>query len=92
MSGNAEATFDGVMTARRTAIYVACEDMDFVWSRTEVFQFDQAWKRGESITEIADSLDRDCDEVALLAIDRGRKGHIKARPGGVFGTKEGSGC
>jgi len=65
-------------------IYIACENLDFVWDAKDVFEFDRLWKERkkggktsfEIVQELAEYFDRDPDEVAILAICRGRRGRI----------------
>ncbi|MNY77987.1 hypothetical protein D3C86_2180650 [compost metagenome] len=59
--------------------------MNLVWDEREARKLDEMWKKGYDIEVIAETLERDCDEVAILIIDRARKGKIKARETGVFG-------
>ncbi|GAB7387398.1 hypothetical protein BSNK01_12340 [Bacillaceae bacterium] len=75
------------MQQSRRNIYVACEDMDFVWDERDVEEFDRMWQEGFSIWDIARAFNRDPDEVALLAMDRARKRKIKKRKNGVFGRR-----
>jgi len=72
---------------RRQNIYVACEDLDFVWDEKDVKQFDRMWEEGLSLPDIARAFGRDENEVAILAIDRRMKGYIQAREGGVWGRR-----
>lgn len=72
---------------QRQSIYIALEDMDFVWDEKDVATVDQMWSEGVSIWDIGKSFGRDPDEVALLIIDRKRKGFIGERPGGAWGGK-----
>jgi len=72
---------------RRQNIYVACEDLDFVWDERDVIQVDRMWEEGFSIDDIAKAFDRDTDEIALLVIDRARKGYIQPRKGGIRGRR-----
>jgi len=65
--------------------YLALEDLNFVWSVADVAKFDAMWKAGRSIGKIAETLKREQDEVAVLAMDRSRKSVIGPRVGGVFG-------
>jgi len=71
----------------REQLYIACADMDFSWYRDEVKQFRQWWREGVSLDEMAERLNRDVDEVAILVIDQKRKRKIKNRPGGLWGNK-----
>lgn len=73
------------MVHSRTSIYTALEDMDFHWDLKIVAEFERMWGEGMSVTEIAEVIGRDVNEVAVLALDRRIKGEIEARPGGVFG-------
>jgi hypothetical protein len=72
------------MTESRNGIYIACENLNYYWDPKEVQEFDRLWKERkkdgktsfEIIQELAEYFDRDPDEVAILAICRGRKGRI----------------
>ena len=68
-------------------IYIALEFLDFVWCESDVRRFEQMWKQGMSVLEIADELGRDVDEVIVLAIDRAKLKKIKPRPGGLLGEQ-----
>jgi hypothetical protein len=66
-------------------MYIACEDMDFVWKEHQVVLFEEMWNRGMHIKDIAKMLRRPVDEVFILALDRARAGAIAKREGGIFG-------
>lgn len=72
---------------QRVSIYLACEEMDFIWSREEVKEIDKMWNEGIEVRSIANKVQRDPDELLILIIDRARKGHITRRTGGLFGTE-----
>lgn len=80
------------MTARlpsdkcRMNVYIACENMNFLWDFSEVEKFGEMWRSGIPIDHIAKNLGRSEDEVALLAMDRAKKRRIKPRKGGVYGN------
>ncbi|WP_245864465.1 hypothetical protein [Paenibacillus donghaensis] len=57
--------------AKQTGLYIACEELNFFWSKGELDYFEFLWKQGVSIGEIAKDLERNYAEVALLVIDRG---------------------
>jgi hypothetical protein len=61
--------------------------MNFVWDEREVLEFDHMWNEGLSIPDIARAFGRDPDEVAVLTIDRARRGHISKRAGGALGRR-----
>ncbi|ARF66696.1 hypothetical protein ABNC92_20805 [Paenibacillus larvae] len=65
---------------------IACEDMDFLWSISDLKQTKNMWKLGYSVEEMAQKLNRDPDEVAILIMDLFRHGEIKDRPGGARGN------
>lgn len=65
--------------------YIALIDLDFGFSQEELKIFRSMWKVGESVFAIAEELERDPDEIAILVMDQARKGRIKQRPRGVFG-------
>lgn len=66
--------------------YVACEQMDFLWSKEEVFDFECMWHEGRTLDEMARYFKRTQEEILLLAVDRGTKGKIKQRKGGIIGV------
>ncbi|MEK5057685.1 hypothetical protein BK126_05300 [Paenibacillus sp. FSL H7-0326] len=72
---------------QRVSIYLACEEMDFTWSREEVKEVDQMWNEGIDVRSIANKVQRDPDELLILIIDRAKKGFIKQRTRGLFGTE-----
>lgn len=74
------------LSESRRKIYTALEDLNFVWDEQDVVRFDAMWKSGQSIAEIAHELQRDIDDVAVLAMDRNRRYAIRPRLGGVFGN------
>lgn len=75
------------MKEKKRAIYIALEELDFMWDQEDVKAFETMWELGWDCGRIAKELGRDPDEVALLVIDRARAGKIEPRKGGWFGTK-----
>ena len=72
----------------RLSVYVALEDVNFIWCEiTEIPIVEKMWREGAPIWEIAERVERDVDEVALLIMDRVRKGQIKPRPRGAYGRR-----
>lgn len=69
-----------------TAVIVILEDLDFGWTTADVKTFREMWRAGEGLIGIAGKLQRDPDEVALLAMHEAREGTIKPRRGGVWGA------
>jgi hypothetical protein len=78
---------EAYMKKRSQALYMALDDDDinFFWDEKEVMRFDELWKNGTNILDIAEFFNRDPDEVVVLAIDRARKGFIGKRKGGIVG-------
>ena len=68
--------------------YIACLDLNFGWRPFDVARVREAWKVGTPIDEIARTVRRDVDEVAVLLIDLARKGEIEPRPRGVYGGRK----
>lgn len=66
--------------------YIALIDLNFGFSQEELKIFRSMWKAGESVFVIAEELERDSDEIAVLVMDQARKGRIKQRPGGLYGN------
>lgn len=69
-------------------LYIACEDMDFSWTESEIRQVIQNWKKGVHLAVTAKNMNRDADEVAILIMDLIRQKRIKPRKGGAFGRKQ----
>jgi len=74
------------MTEKRQKIYIALEDMNFFWCAKEVKHIAALWESGTSIKTIAQTFQREADELAVLIMDLARKGKISKREGGVFGV------
>lgn len=66
-------------------LYIALDELDFSWYRSEVEQVTECWARGWSVRQIAKRLKRDPDEVAVLIMDLARRKKIAQRPGGAMG-------
>jgi len=75
-------------------IYIACEEIDFIWTKKEVLEIEKLWREGYDIRVIAEIVKRDCDEVSLLIFDRAKKGKIRPISTGIFGKlkSEGEQC
>lgn len=74
----------GHMTEKRRKIYIAIEDLDCVWDIDHVKDFEYLWNEGHTLSDIAKYLKRDIDEVAILLLDRARKGKVKSRESGIW--------
>ena len=66
-------------------LHFACEELDLSFRQQEVWDVIRWWREGMSYDAMADSLDRDADEVAILLIDLARTGRIEKRRGGCRG-------
>lgn len=71
------------LTNERLGVYLALEELDFVWSTKQVEEFDNLWSEGMSLKNISLYFNRDIDELAILLIDRARKGKAKQRRYGI---------
>lgn len=67
-----------------SAIYIALEEVNMIWTPKEVGWFDDMWRSGSSLLFIAAKLKRKPLEVALLIMDRELKGKIKPRKRGIW--------
>ncbi len=65
--------------------YLACEEMDFSWTKQQVLDFVYLWEEGQTLINIANYLKRAQEEVLLLALDQATHGVIKPRKGGLIG-------
>ena len=63
------------------------EDPDFKWewSAEDVRRVSRLWRKGVNGWKIAEQLDRDPDELAILLIALLRRGIVNPRPGWVWG-------
>jgi len=66
--------------------YIALDDLNLDWKRGQVDAFDQLWIEGYSLEYISGKLKREVDEVALLLMDRCRKGYVEKRKTGIEGV------
>ena len=62
-------------------LHIALADLDFSW----YLKVRKMWQTGAHIEDIAEAVDRDCDEVAVLLIDLARDGKIQRRRLGIYG-------
>lgn len=65
--------------------YLACEDLDFSWTKQEVMDFGYLWREGRTLDEMARYFKRTPEEILILALDRAKSGYIEPRKGGLLG-------
>jgi hypothetical protein len=64
--------------------------IDFIWCETKVLEFEKLWNEGHHIIDIQKKLKRKAIyDIAVLVIDRCRKGYIKPRKEGLEGIANG---
>ena len=66
-------------------LYIALSELDFSWFPGEVEKIKKLWAYGLHIAKIAEMLERDVDEVAVLIMDLARKNKIRRRKNGILG-------
>lgn len=66
-------------------LHIALADLDFAWFPAEVEKVQQLWQAGRHIADIAETIGRDPDEVALLLMDLARQDKLPGRKNGVIG-------
>ena len=59
-----------------TVPHVILIDAKFIWSQEEVEDFRSMWECGLSLFEIAEQMNEDPDDIALLAIDQAKNRKI----------------
>ena len=69
----------------REELYIALSELDFSWYPGEVEQVAQLWREGLPVADIAEKMERDVDEVAILIMDLARRGVIRRRKNGALG-------
>lgn len=65
--------------------YIACEDLDFIWTEEEVFDFQCQWADGVTLEDLVQYFGRTQEEILILALDLGLKGKVRPRKGGLIG-------
>ena len=55
---------------QRHELYIACDQFDFDWTIWAVSRFDQYWKDGKTLQEIARIFQRSEIELLFLYLDR----------------------
>lgn len=68
---------EAYMQKKSSSIYTACEEYDFCWDRKELIRFREMWEAGFGLMEIAKTLGRHVNEVAILVIDRQSMGRYQ---------------
>ena len=58
---------------------IILEDAKFMWSKKELKHFKALWEQGLDIYEIAEWMNEEPDDIALLVIDQAQKGIIQRR-------------
>ena len=69
----------------REELYIALSELDFSWYPGEVEQVAQLWREGLPVADIAEKMERDIDEVAILIMDLARQKKIEPRKNGAAG-------
>lgn len=72
---------------KRQKIYLALEELNFVWCEAEVSQVIDLWEQGLNIWDISKAMKRDPDEVTILIMDLARKERIIPRPVEAVGRR-----
>lgn len=70
---------------RPKELYTALEELDFTWYPAEVKNVIWQWNNLKGLYDIAKTMARDADEVALLLMDLSRRGQIEPRDNGIWG-------
>ncbi|MFE4203866.1 hypothetical protein [Aneurinibacillus aneurinilyticus] len=73
------------LTEQRNKVYIACEDLDFLWDEEQIPEVIAMWNMGIPIEYIANTFGCEVDEAALLIFDLCRQRKIDPRPNGVWG-------
>ena len=58
---------------------IILEDAKFMWSKKELKHFKALWEQGLDIYEIAEWMNEEPDDIALLVIDQAQKEIIQRR-------------
>ena len=63
-------------------------DIDFSWDKEQIPQVIRLWRLGYSLEKISIEMKRRIEDVFILLYDLSLKEKIKARKGGLFGSRE----
>jgi len=58
--------------------------VDMMFTEYEIYDFIAYWQNGHSVQRIAELLNRNPLDIALLVMDRAEVGAIGQRPNGIF--------
>lgn len=72
------------MTKERNKLYIACENVDFIWSDKDIRIFKRMWNDGKPFLDICKRLGRPQKDVQMLMIDLAEKDQIKQRKRGLM--------
>jgi hypothetical protein len=61
--------------------------MDLFWSSEDEAKVIEMWASGNHIADIAEAINRDQDEIAILVIELAREEKISYRDAGVYGSE-----
>lgn len=67
-------------------MYIACEELNFLWGEKQVEVAVELWKSGYSVVQMAKELKRTQAEVVILILDLSMQKRIKQRLGGLWGS------
>jgi hypothetical protein len=70
---------------RPPELIIALEDLDFSFLPEEAETTKKMWHDGKHIADIAEKLQRDIDEIAILIMHMARRGEIEKRKSGALG-------
>ncbi|WP_380162261.1 hypothetical protein [Kroppenstedtia sanguinis] len=73
---------------RRRNIYLALEGLDFTFDEDDLPDVIRKWEEGFSIWDMAEAMNRDPDEIAVLIMSLSREGKIERRPGAALGRRK----
>lgn len=65
---------------------IILENINFQWEKEDINIVKKMWRKGANLKDIGITVKRDGVEVLMLLIELARKGHIKDRPGFLWGN------
>lgn len=72
----------------RKSVYIALEEVNFIWCISEIREFRSMWKAGYDIWKIAKLLGRSVHDVVMLVYDQHLNEKIETRKGAIFGSEK----
>lgn len=89
-AAGALSRIERIFMTRRTKerIYIAHEEVNFIWDMSDVREFRFMWRKGKSLEYISEYFERPEIDIFQLMTDQLENGKVKGRKGGIYGFEQ----